>query len=66
MFNNNIRTDSEIHKFINSEFRNYRLRLEWPLGAKESLFSCRSYLEEVHAMPDWVSKARFLLQDIFK
>ena len=30
MYNNNIRTDSEIHKFINSEFRNYRLRLEWP------------------------------------
>ena len=28
---NNIRTDSEIHKYINSEFRNYRLRLEWPL-----------------------------------
>ena len=28
---NNIRTDSEIHKFIKSEFRNYRLRLEWPL-----------------------------------
>ena len=27
---NNIRTDSEIHKFINSEFRNNRLRLEWP------------------------------------
>ena len=31
MYNNNIRTDSEIHKFINSEFRNDRLRLEWPL-----------------------------------
>ena len=31
MYNNNIRTDSEIHKFINSEFRNHRLRLEWPL-----------------------------------
>ena len=31
MYNNNIRTDSEIHKFINFEFRNYRLRLEWPL-----------------------------------
>ena len=31
MYNNNIRTDSEIHKFINSKFRNYRLRLEWPL-----------------------------------
>ena len=31
MYNNNIRTDSEIHKFINSEFRNNRLRLEWPL-----------------------------------
>ena len=30
MYNNNIRTDSEIHKFINSEFRNYRLRLGWP------------------------------------
>ena len=27
---NNIRTDSEIHQFINSEFRNDRLRLEWP------------------------------------
>ena len=24
-------TDSEIHQFINSEFRNDRLRLEWPL-----------------------------------
>ena len=23
-YNNNILTDSEIHKFINSEFRNYR------------------------------------------
>ena len=32
MYNNNIRTDSEIHQFINSEFRNDRLRLEWPLG----------------------------------
>ena len=32
-FLNNILTDSEIHKFINSEFRNYRLRLEWPLLA---------------------------------
>ena len=31
MYNNNIRTDFEFHKFINSEFRNYRLRLEWPL-----------------------------------
>ena len=31
MYNNNIRTDSEIHQFINSEFRNDRLRLEWPL-----------------------------------
>ena len=31
MYNNNIRTDSEIHKFINSEFRNDRLRLEWAL-----------------------------------
>ena len=29
MYNNNIRTDSEIHQFINSEFRNDRLRLEW-------------------------------------
>ena len=27
----NILTDSETHQFINSEFRNYRLRLEWPL-----------------------------------
>ena len=34
MYNNNIRTDSEIHKFINSEFRNGRLRLEWPLMGK--------------------------------
>ena len=32
MYNNNIRTDSEIHQFINSEFRNGRLRLEWPLA----------------------------------
>ena len=32
MYNNNIRTDSEIHQFINSEFRNDRLRLEWPLA----------------------------------
>ena len=31
---NNIRTDSEIHKFINSEFRNDRLRLEWPLATE--------------------------------
>ena len=31
--NNNIPTDSEIHQFIYSEFRNYRLRLEWPLGS---------------------------------
>ena len=34
MYNNNIRTDSEIHQFINSEFRNDRLRLEWPLCAR--------------------------------
>ena len=32
MYDNNIRTDSEIHHFINSEFRNDRLRLEWPLA----------------------------------
>ena len=25
MYNNNVRTDSEIHQFINSEFRNDRL-----------------------------------------
>ena len=34
MYNNNIRTDSEIHQFINSEFRNDRLRLEWLLCAE--------------------------------
>ena len=39
MYNNNIRTDSEIHQFINSEFRNDRLRLEWPLGNTVSLDS---------------------------
>ena len=33
---NNIRTDSEIHQFINSEFRNDRLRLEWPLEITSS------------------------------
>ena len=36
MYNNNIRTDSEIHQFINSEFRNDRLRLEWPLPSARS------------------------------
>ena len=35
---NNIRTDSEIHKLINSKFRNYRLRLEWPLCAENPVF----------------------------
>ena len=35
MYNNNIRTDSEIYQFINSEFRNDRLRLEWPLTPKD-------------------------------
>ena len=31
LYNNNTLVDSEIHKFINFEFRNYRLRLKWPL-----------------------------------
>ena len=38
MYNNNIRTDSEIHQFINSESRNDRLRLEWPLGPVLTMF----------------------------
>ena len=40
MYNNNIRTDSEIHQFINSEFRNDRSRLEWPLLAPFQILYC--------------------------
>ena len=40
MYNNNIRTDSEIHQFINSEFRNDRLRLESPLENPDFLTGC--------------------------
>ena len=40
MYNNNIRTDSEIHQFMNSEFRNDRLRLEWPLQTKTIFPKC--------------------------
>ena len=44
MYNNNIRTDSEIHKFINSEFRNDRLRLEWPLVGQCIVFIFTRYI----------------------
>ena len=33
--NNTLLADSEIHEFINFEFRNYRLRLESPLDRIE-------------------------------
>ena len=45
MYNDNIRTDSEIHKFINSEFRNYRLRLEWPLETDINLRNHIMYVD---------------------
>ena len=43
LYNNNTLADSEIHQFINSEFQNYRLRLEWPLEEihfRNCIFEC--------------------------
>ena len=48
MYNNNIRTDSEIHQFINSEFRNDRLRLECPLEGFSFRFEFLKSYSNIH------------------
>ena len=44
LYNNNTLADSEIYKFIDFEFRNYRLRLEWHYN-RSSHIMIVTYLE---------------------